>query len=85
MPGQGEQAGEVLAFWFAETKPRQWFAKDPAFDALLRQRFLGLTRQAIAEGVAPEPRLLYTRDELREMRKLQAIAHTERNELESGQ
>lgn len=44
-----------------------------------------VTRQAIAEGVAPEPRLLYTRDELREMRKLQAIAHTERNELESGQ
>jgi uncharacterized protein (DUF924 family) len=48
MPGQGEQAVEVLAFWFAETRPRQWFAKDPAFDALLRQRFLRLTRQAIA-------------------------------------
>ena len=36
MPGQGEQAAEVLEFWFAKTQPRQWFAKDPAVDALLR-------------------------------------------------
>ena len=48
MTGQRDQAGEVLAFWFDETRPRQWFAKDAAFDALLRERFLGLTRQAIA-------------------------------------
>ena len=48
MPGQREQAGEVLAFWFFETRPRQWFAKDSAFDALVRDRFLGLTRQALA-------------------------------------
>ena len=48
MPGQGEQAAEVLEFWFVQSRPRQWFAKDPAFDALLRERFLDLTRQAIA-------------------------------------
>ena len=48
MPGHPDQAGEVLAFWFGETQPRQWFAKDAAFDALLRDRFLGLTRQALA-------------------------------------
>jgi uncharacterized protein (DUF924 family) len=48
MPDHQEQATEVLSFWFAETRRRQWFAKDPAFDALLRQRFRGLTRQAIA-------------------------------------
>ena len=48
MPGQGEQANQVLAFWFTETQPRQWFAKDPAFDALVGERFLGLTRQAMA-------------------------------------
>ena len=48
MPDHQEQATEVLAFWFAETRWRQWFAKDPAFDALLRERFLGLTRRAIA-------------------------------------
>ena len=48
MPGQRDQAGEVLAFWFGETRPRQWFAKDAAFDGLVRNRFLGLTRQALA-------------------------------------
>ena len=48
MSGQGEQASQVLAFWFTETQPRQWFAKDPAFDALVGDRFLGLTRQTIA-------------------------------------
>jgi len=44
-----------------------------------------VTRQAAEDGVAPPPRLLYTRDEVREVTKLQAIAHAERNELESGQ
>jgi uncharacterized protein (DUF924 family) len=33
-----------------QSRPRQWFAKDPAFDALLGQRSLTLTRQAIAGG-----------------------------------
>jgi uncharacterized protein (DUF924 family) len=47
-PGQPDQAGEVLAFWFVETRPRQWFAKDAAFDALVRDRFHGLTRLALA-------------------------------------
>ena len=48
MPGHGEQAAEVLEFWFAETKPRLWFSKDPAFDEVVQQHFLGLTRRAIA-------------------------------------
>ena len=48
MKGQGEQAAEVLEFWFVQSRPRLWFAKDPAFDVLLRERFLGLTRRAIA-------------------------------------
>jgi pyruvate ferredoxin oxidoreductase alpha subunit len=33
-----------------------------------------ITRQAVADGSAPPPRLLYTGDELREMKKWQAIA-----------
>ena len=37
--------------------------------------------EAVRRGVAPPPRLLYTGDELREMRKLQAVAHVERNSL----
>ena len=41
-------AEAVLNFWFNHTPPSQWFRKDPDFDALLRERFLGLTSQAIA-------------------------------------
>jgi uncharacterized protein (DUF924 family) len=41
-------AEAVLNFWFNHTPPSQWFRKDPEFDALLRERFLGLTRQAIS-------------------------------------
>jgi len=43
------------------------------------------TRKAAEDGRTPPPRLLYTRDELREIRKLQVIAEVERNELEPGQ
>ena len=39
-----------------------------------------ITRQAIATGDTPPPRLLYTENELREIRKLQAIAQVERAE-----
>jgi uncharacterized protein (DUF924 family) len=33
---------DVLKFWFEQTRPDQWFEKDPAFDATIRDRFLGL-------------------------------------------
>jgi pyruvate ferredoxin oxidoreductase alpha subunit len=38
-------------------------------------------QQASDTGTTPPPRLLYTQHELREVRKLQAIAHVERREL----
>jgi pyruvate ferredoxin oxidoreductase alpha subunit len=38
-------------------------------------------RRAADRGRAPAPRLLYTRVELRELRKLQGIAHAERHEI----
>jgi pyruvate ferredoxin oxidoreductase alpha subunit len=38
--------------------------------------------KAIKKAQTPEPRLLYTENELRELRKLQAIALVENNELE---
>jgi len=41
---------------------------------------VAVTRQAITDGQAPAPRLLYTENEMREMRKLQAIAQVEREE-----
>lgn len=40
------------------------------------------TRRAVEDGKAPPPRLLYTETELREVRKLQAIANAERADLE---
>ena len=30
---------DVLAFWFEESKPEQWYRKDPAFDDAIRDRF----------------------------------------------
>lgn len=38
-------------------------------------------KQAAETGETPQPRLLYTGDELRETRKLQRIAQVERDEL----
>ena len=40
-----------------------------------------VTRKAFEEGKTPPPRLLYTAEELREVRKLQAIACVEREKL----
>ena len=42
------------------------------------------TREAVASGARPEPRLLYTAAELREIRKLQAVAKVEREETFPG-
>jgi uncharacterized protein (DUF924 family) len=47
------EAKAVLNFWFNDTTPSQWFNNDPAFDALVRQRFLELTNQAIAGELHP--------------------------------
>jgi len=39
---------DILAFWFEQTPSEQWWKVDPAFDALVRERFLGLVNQAAA-------------------------------------
>ncbi len=39
----------VLAFWFEEIEPRQWWAVDAAFDAAIRTRF-GALHRAAAQG-----------------------------------
>ena len=46
---------EVLRFWFGEGADygqahKRWFAKDPAFDAVVRQRFAPLLEQMLAGG-----------------------------------
>jgi len=43
------------------------------------------TQQAVADGKSPPPRMLYTETELREVRKLQAVAQVERQELQQSQ
>jgi uncharacterized protein (DUF924 family) len=43
-------AGGVLKFWFEETEPDQWFEKDPTFDAIVRERFLGLHQILASRG-----------------------------------
>jgi uncharacterized protein (DUF924 family) len=53
MAAAAEELGaEVLAFWFEAASPSQWFLKDPAFDHQVRERFIGLTRQAVAGELA---------------------------------
>ncbi len=41
-------------------------------------------RLSAEQGKTPPPRLLYTKTELREVRKLQAVAHVERQDLDEG-
>jgi uncharacterized protein (DUF924 family) len=41
----------ILDFWFKETPPECWFIEDPAFDALIRQRFGETWRSACAGGM----------------------------------
>lgn len=38
---------EVLSFWFDEIQSKQWWIKDPAFDQLIRKKFLHIYQQAI--------------------------------------
>jgi uncharacterized protein (DUF924 family) len=49
---------EVVSFWHA-AGPDKWFAKDEAFDAACRERFL-VTHEAAAAGIAD--RVLTLRD-----------------------
>jgi uncharacterized protein (DUF924 family) len=43
---------DVLRFWLEEAGPKQWFVKDPAFDALCRERLGADHAQAAAGALA---------------------------------
>ena len=38
---------EVLAFWFEQNGPKQWWTTDPQFDAVIRSRFEALHGRAV--------------------------------------
>lgn len=44
-------AEDVLRFWF-DASPKDWFAKNPAFDEAIRDRFLALHENAAAGRLA---------------------------------
>lgn len=44
-------AEAILSFWFEESKPYQWFRRDRAFDAAIKQRFGALHIAAKAGGL----------------------------------
>mgnify|MGYP003121695391 FL=1 len=44
---------DILAFWFDELEPAQWWAVDAALDARLRDRFLPTLEQAARCELAP--------------------------------
>jgi uncharacterized protein (DUF924 family) len=49
---------ELLAFWFSDQARSRWFAKDPAFDALIRGRFAASAAAAATgalDGWSAEP------------------------------
>lgn len=51
--GEGHQmadSGDVLRFWYEECTAEQWFKKDAAFDATIRDRFGDLHAVASAGG-----------------------------------
>ncbi|MGE5526577.1 MAG: DUF924 family protein [Rhodospirillaceae bacterium] len=37
---------DVLTFWFEDIEPKQWWGAEPAFDDLVRHRFLSLLQRA---------------------------------------
>ncbi|MEO8717754.1 MAG: DUF924 family protein [Burkholderiales bacterium] len=45
-------SAQVLRFWF-DLQPRDWFVKNPDFDAKVRSRFLALHEAAAAGRLAP--------------------------------
>lgn len=48
-PQHSDMPEEVLTFWFEEIEPKQWWVTNPAFDELVRRRFLDLLQRA-AQG-----------------------------------
>jgi uncharacterized protein (DUF924 family) len=46
-----ERARDILTFWLDEGGPSAWYRQDAAYDALIRERYAGLWREAAAGGL----------------------------------
>lgn len=42
---------DILAFWFEEVEPRQWWTVDADFDATLSRRFASVHQEAATQGL----------------------------------
>ncbi|MFD2231057.1 DUF924 family protein [Alkalimarinus sediminis] len=40
-------SADIIAFWFDEITPKEWFIKDLAFDQIIRDRFLSVHQAAV--------------------------------------
>ncbi|HEY2344514.1 MAG TPA: DUF924 family protein [Xanthomonadaceae bacterium] len=49
--------GDVLRFWFEELSEQDWFAKNAALDARIRERFLSLHESLAGDAVAVDATL----------------------------
>jgi len=49
---------DILTFWFEECEPKDWFKKDDAFDALLKDKFGALVEKALEGEMADWPKSL---------------------------
>ena len=45
----------ILDFWFRAIDPAQWWRVDPAFDDLIRSRFLGDIKAAQPDAIVMHP------------------------------
>ena len=41
------KSNDIIQFWFEEIEPKNWWIKDEAFDAMIRDRFLSTHQQAM--------------------------------------
>jgi uncharacterized protein (DUF924 family) len=44
----------IIEFWFEQTPPKQWFSKDPAFDAMIERRFGALVDKVLSQAPATD-------------------------------
>lgn len=43
---------DIIHFWYTQIQPRNWFIKDPAFDAMLKRTYSQIHQQAAAGELA---------------------------------